>query len=49
MPFTGNRVYYSARYAGENCSFEDNMNKVLAAMEGIEDRKATIQNSDRPG
>jgi XTP/dITP diphosphohydrolase len=34
---------YSARYAGENCSFEDNMNKVLAAMEGIEDRKARFR------
>jgi XTP/dITP diphosphohydrolase len=34
---------YSARYAGENCSFEDNMNKVLAAMEGIENRKARFR------
>ena len=34
---------YSARYAGKNCSFEDNMNKVLAAMEGIENRKARFR------
>jgi XTP/dITP diphosphohydrolase len=34
---------YSARYAGENCTFEDNMNKVLAAMEGIENRKARFR------
>ncbi len=40
---------YSARYAGENCTFEDNMNKVLAAMKGIENRKATIQNRDCTG
>jgi len=34
---------YSARYAGENCSFEDNMNKVLAAMNGMENRKARFR------
>jgi XTP/dITP diphosphohydrolase len=34
---------YSARYAGENCSFEDNMNKVLAAMKGISNRKARFR------
>jgi XTP/dITP diphosphohydrolase len=34
---------YSARYAGENCSFEDNMNKVLAAMQGVENRKARFR------
>jgi XTP/dITP diphosphohydrolase len=34
---------YSARYAGEACSFEDNMNKVLAAMSGIENRKARFR------
>jgi len=34
---------YSARYAGENCSFEDNMKKVLAAMEGIVNRKARFR------
>jgi XTP/dITP diphosphohydrolase len=34
---------YSARYAGENCSFEDNMNKVLAAMQGVENRTARFR------
>jgi XTP/dITP diphosphohydrolase len=34
---------YSARYAGENCSFEDNLNKVLAAMEGKNMRKARFR------
>jgi XTP/dITP diphosphohydrolase len=34
---------YSARYAGENCSFEDNMNKVLKAMLGVENRKARFR------
>jgi XTP/dITP diphosphohydrolase len=34
---------YSARYAGENCSFEDNMNKVLDAMKGIKNRNARFR------
>lgn len=34
---------YSARYAGENCSFEDNMNKVLAAMEKADNRRACFR------
>ncbi len=34
---------YSARYAGLHCSFEDNMNKVLAEMKGIADRKACFR------
>ncbi len=34
---------YSARYAGESCSFEDNMNKVLDKMKGIESRKACFK------
>jgi XTP/dITP diphosphohydrolase len=34
---------FSARYAGENCSFEDNMNKVLAALEKTENRKARFR------
>jgi XTP/dITP diphosphohydrolase len=34
---------YSARYAGENCTFEDNMNKVLSAMQGTENRKARFR------
>lgn len=31
---------YSARYAGEKCSFEDNMNLLLENMEGKTDRNA---------
>ena len=31
---------YAARYAGDNCTYEDNVNKVLSEMEGIEDRYA---------
>jgi XTP/dITP diphosphohydrolase len=34
---------YSARYAGENCSFEDNMNKVLEKLEGVSNRKAQFR------
>ncbi len=33
---------FSARYAGENCSFDDNNNKVLQELEGVENRKATF-------
>ncbi len=36
---------YSARYAGENCSFQDNMNKVLKNLEGVENRKACFRTS----
>ena len=31
---------YSARYAGEHCSFDDNIDKLLAALDGKENRKA---------
>ncbi|MBQ0015811.1 MAG: non-canonical purine NTP diphosphatase [Bacteroidales bacterium] len=34
---------YSARYAGEGCSFADNVNKLLAAMEGKTNRKARFR------
>jgi len=34
---------YSARYAGENCSFEDNVQKVLKELENIENRKARFK------
>jgi XTP/dITP diphosphohydrolase len=34
---------YSARYAGENCSFEDNNEKVLAELEGEENRNAKFR------
>ena len=34
---------YSARYAGEGCSFEDNMNKVLSEMQNTDNRKARFR------
>jgi XTP/dITP diphosphohydrolase len=34
---------YSARYAGNQCSFEDNMNKVLDEMRHITNRKACFR------
>lgn len=34
---------YSARYAGENCTFEDNMNKVLLKMQQIDNRSAQFR------
>lgn len=34
---------YSARYAGENATFEDNVKKVLAKMQGIENRTARFK------
>lgn len=34
---------YSARYAGEHCSFDDNINKLLAALEGVTDRRACFR------
>jgi len=34
---------YSARYAGENKNFDDNMNKVLDELDGIENRKACFR------
>ena len=34
---------YSARYAGEGCSFDDNMDKLLAALDGEENRKARFR------
>ncbi len=34
---------YSARYAGEGCSFADNVNKLLKAMEGKTNRKARFR------
>ncbi len=34
---------YSARYAGVGCTFDDNMNKVLAKMEGISNRNARFR------
>lgn len=34
---------YSARYAGEHCSFEDNNRLLLRNMEGVEDRSARFR------
>jgi len=34
---------YSARYAGESCNFNDNMDKVLQKLEGVENRKARFR------
>ena len=34
---------YSARYAGEHCSFDDNINKLLAALDGNDNRKACFR------
>lgn len=34
---------YSARYAGEGCDFDDNMNKVLVKLKGINNRKARFR------
>jgi XTP/dITP diphosphohydrolase len=34
---------FAARYAGENCSFQDNVNKVLHELEGITNRKACFR------
>jgi len=34
---------YSARYAGEHCSYEDNNNKLLAALKGVPKEKRTAK------
>lgn len=34
---------YSARYAGEHCNADDNMNKLLDALNGKDDRKAQFK------
>jgi len=34
---------FSARYAGEGCTFEDNVKKVLSEMQGIKDRRASFR------
>lgn len=34
---------YSARYAGEHCSFDDNINKLLDALQGTTNRKADFR------
>lgn len=40
----GNRPgVYSARFAGEDCNSENNINKLLSELEGIENRKARFR------
>lgn len=34
---------YSARYAGEHCSFSDNVEKILKTLQGVENRKAQFR------
>ena len=34
---------YSARYAGEHCSFDDNIDKLLAALDGQNNRRADFR------
>jgi len=34
---------YAARYAGENATYDDNVNKMLREMEGLKDRKAQFR------
>ena len=34
---------YSARYAGEGCSFDDNVRKVLEELDGVDHRKACFR------
>ncbi len=34
---------YSARYAGESCSFEDNVRKVLKELDGVKNREAKFR------
>lgn len=34
---------YSARYAGEGCSYADNRRKLLAALDGVADRRAAFR------
>jgi XTP/dITP diphosphohydrolase len=39
----GDPGVYSARYAGENPTFEDNMNKVMKLLDGLENRNASFR------
>lgn len=34
---------YSARYAGEGCNFQDNVDKILSELKGVENRKARFK------
>jgi XTP/dITP diphosphohydrolase len=39
----GSPGVYSARYAGEGCSFDDNVQKILEELDGIENRSACFR------
>lgn len=39
----GSPGVFSARYAGEGCSFDDNMDKLLAALDGVQNRRARFR------
>lgn len=39
----GSPGVYSARYAGDGCSYEDNVNKLLESLQGIPNRKARFK------
>ncbi|HCM14549.1 MAG TPA: non-canonical purine NTP pyrophosphatase, RdgB/HAM1 family, partial [Candidatus Cloacimonas sp.] len=39
----GDPGVYSARWAGENCSYQDNRRKILLQMEGINGRDARFE------
>ncbi|MCB9187576.1 MAG: non-canonical purine NTP diphosphatase [Flavobacteriales bacterium] len=43
VALNGEPGVYSARYAGEICSFQDNMDKVLEKMNGAKDRSACFR------
>ncbi len=43
MSLNGEPGVKSARYAGENCSFDDNIKKLLANLKGTIDRKAQFR------
>ena len=43
MGLEGRPGVFAARYAGENCSFQDNINKVLKEMDGMENREAQFR------
>lgn len=40
---SGEPGVYSARYAGDNCNFNDNMNKVLEKMKNLKNRNARFR------
>ena len=43
VALNGEPGVYSARYAGENVTYEDNVNKILLVMKGVHDRKAQFR------